>query len=90
MEKHLTLCIVVLKTVTDFCLFKECIRSETWPDLLQVKDDGTSVKEWILRYAEQKLEESSEEEERNGDGAHTPETDKKFDPVSQNTFHLSP
>ncbi|XP_017345431.1 ATP-dependent RNA helicase DHX29 [Ictalurus punctatus] len=46
----------------------------------KVKDDGTSVKEWILRYAEQKLEESSEEEERNGDGAHTPETDKKFDP----------
>lgn len=61
------------------------------PELLQVKDDGTSVKEWILRYAEKNLEESSEEEEeRNGDGSHSPKTDKKFDPVSQNTFHFTP
>ncbi|KAI5099549.1 ATP-dependent RNA helicase DHX29 [Silurus meridionalis] len=47
----------------------------------KVKDDGGSVKEWILRYAEQDLEESSgEEEERNEDRSQTPETDKKFDP----------
>ncbi|XP_026798594.3 ATP-dependent RNA helicase DHX29 isoform X1 [Pangasianodon hypophthalmus] len=47
----------------------------------KVKDDGTSMKEWILRYAEQNLEESSEEEEeRNGDGSQSPETDEKFDP----------
>ncbi|KAF5899942.1 ATP-dependent RNA helicase DHX29, partial [Clarias magur] len=47
----------------------------------KVKEDGTSMKEWILRYAEQNEEESSEEEEeRNGDEARSPETDKKFDP----------
>ncbi|KAG7322878.1 hypothetical protein KOW79_014224 [Hemibagrus wyckioides] len=44
----------------------------------KVKDDGSSVKEWILRYAEQ--ESSEEEEEWNGDGSLSPETDKKFDP----------
>ncbi|KAK3549943.1 hypothetical protein QTP86_016870 [Hemibagrus guttatus] len=46
--------------------------------IAKVKDDGTSVKEWILRYAEQ--ESSEEEEEGNGDSSHSPETDKKFDP----------
>ncbi|GAA6091840.1 ATP-dependent RNA helicase DHX29 [Tachysurus ichikawai] len=44
----------------------------------KVKDEGTSMKEWILRYAEQ--ESSEEEEERNGDSSHSPDTDKKFDP----------
>lgn len=57
--------------------------------MLQVKDDGTSMKEWILRYAAQSVEESSEEEEeRNGDGSPGKETDIKFDPVSPNTFHF--
>lgn len=61
------------------------------PELLQVKDDGMSVKEWILRYAEKNVEESSEEEDaRNGDESHSPETDKKFDPVSQNPFRFPP
>ncbi|TSM12535.1 ATP-dependent RNA helicase DHX29 [Bagarius yarrelli] len=48
----------------------------------KVKDDGTSVKEWILRYAEQSSEEEEEEEEkeRNGNGSHDPETNQTFDP----------
>lgn len=54
-----------------------------------MKDDGTSVKEWILRYAEQSVQESSEEEEeRNGDGPPSPETHIKFDPVRSNYFHF--
>lgn len=52
-----------------------------------MKDDGSSVKEWILRYAEQ--ESSEEEEEWNGDGSLSPETDKKFDPVSHGLIRVS-
>lgn len=48
-----------------------------------MKDEGASVKEWILRYAEQSSEESSEEEEeQSGKKTRNPELDEKFDPVS--------
>ncbi|KAM4634341.1 ATP-dependent RNA helicase DHX29 isoform 1-T1 [Polymixia lowei] len=45
-----------------------------------VKDEAASVKDWILRYAEQSSEEEEEEEERGNKTAHNPEQDVKFDP----------
>uniref|UniRef100_A0A6Q2Z0N6 ATP-dependent RNA helicase DHX29 n=1 Tax=Esox lucius TaxID=8010 RepID=A0A6Q2Z0N6_ESOLU len=46
-----------------------------------VKDEGASMKEWILRYAEQSSEESSEEaDEQSGKSVRNPELDEKFDP----------
>ncbi|XP_046900623.1 ATP-dependent RNA helicase dhx29 [Hypomesus transpacificus] len=48
------------------------------------KDEGASMKEWILRYAEQasedEEEEEEEEEEGRGKAARNPELDQKFDP----------
>ncbi|CAB1352125.1 unnamed protein product [Coregonus sp. 'balchen'] len=51
------------------------------PAKVPVKDEGASMKEWILRYAEQSSEESSEEEEeQSGKKTRNPELDEKFDP----------
>uniref|UniRef100_A0A8C7CDT4 ATP-dependent RNA helicase DHX29 n=1 Tax=Oncorhynchus kisutch TaxID=8019 RepID=A0A8C7CDT4_ONCKI len=48
---------------------------------LSSMNDQSSVKEWILRYAEQSSEESSEEEEeQSGKKTRNPELDEKFDP----------
>ncbi|KAI1905280.1 hypothetical protein AGOR_G00014480 [Albula goreensis] len=44
-----------------------------------VKDEAASMKDWILRYAEQSSEEESEEEEEQGK-PRNPELDEKFDP----------
>ncbi|XP_056146501.1 ATP-dependent RNA helicase DHX29 [Lampris incognitus] len=52
-------------------------------DVVSKKDDeGTSMKDWILRYAEQCSEEEEEEEESVGEHKTTrnPELDEKFDP----------
>ncbi|XP_051972573.1 ATP-dependent RNA helicase DHX29-like [Xyrauchen texanus] len=45
-----------------------------------VKDDSASMKEWILRYAEQSDDQSSEEDEENGMSVANPELEEKFDP----------
>ncbi|XP_030623769.1 ATP-dependent RNA helicase DHX29 [Chanos chanos] len=45
-----------------------------------VKDEDASMKEWILRYAEQSSEDSSEEEDKKGTGVYNPELEEKFDP----------
>ncbi|XP_070845311.1 ATP-dependent RNA helicase DHX29 [Chaetodon trifascialis] len=42
------------------------------------KDEAASMKDWILRYAEQSSDE--EEEEEGGKKTHNPELDEKFDP----------
>lgn len=44
------------------------------------KDEAASMKDWILRYAEQSSEEEEEEEE-GGKKACNPELEEKFDPV---------
>ncbi|XP_051269348.1 ATP-dependent RNA helicase DHX29 isoform X2 [Dicentrarchus labrax] len=47
------------------------------------KDEAASMKDWILRYAEQSSDEEEEEEEEEKGGkktAHNPELDEKFDP----------
>uniref|UniRef100_UPI0037E7B334 ATP-dependent RNA helicase DHX29 n=1 Tax=Semicossyphus pulcher TaxID=241346 RepID=UPI0037E7B334 len=45
------------------------------------KDEAASMKDWILRYAEQSSEEEEEEEEEGGrKTARNPELDEKFDP----------
>lgn len=47
------------------------------------KDEAASMKDWILRYAEQSSEEEEEEEEEDVGGrkaARNPELDEKFDP----------
>uniref|UniRef100_A0A3Q1EPK8 RNA helicase n=1 Tax=Acanthochromis polyacanthus TaxID=80966 RepID=A0A3Q1EPK8_9TELE len=45
------------------------------------KDEAASMKDWILRYAEQSSEEEEEEEEQEGGKKrHNPELDEKFDP----------
>lgn len=51
------------------------------------KDEAVSMKDWILRYAEQSSDEEEEEdgEEEGGKKIHNPELDEKFDPVSENT-----
>uniref|UniRef100_A0A673CBF1 ATP-dependent RNA helicase DHX29 n=1 Tax=Sphaeramia orbicularis TaxID=375764 RepID=A0A673CBF1_9TELE len=48
------------------------------------KDEAASVKNWILRYAEQSSDEDDEEEEYEGEKktVHNPELEEKFDPVS--------
>ena len=56
------------------------------------KDEGASMKEWILRYAEQSSEdeeEEEEEEEGRGKAARNPELDQKFDPVTPDEVNLS-
>ncbi|KAM3874618.1 ATP-dependent RNA helicase DHX29 [Diretmus argenteus] len=46
-----------------------------------VKDEAASMKDWILRYAEQSSEEEEEEEEEGEKKtAHNPEQDERFDP----------
>ena len=56
------------------------------------KDEGASMKEWILRYAEQasedEEEEEEEEEEGRGKAARNPELDQKFDPVTPDDVNL--
>lgn len=47
------------------------------------KDEAASMKDWILRYAEQSSDEEEEEEEEGGKKTHNPELDEKFDPVSE-------
>ncbi|XP_059213254.1 ATP-dependent RNA helicase DHX29 [Centropristis striata] len=45
------------------------------------KDEAASMKDWILRYAEQSSDEEEEEqEEEKGKKKHNPELDEKFDP----------
>lgn len=47
------------------------------------RDEAASMKDWILRYAEQSSEdEEEEEEEERGKKTNNPELDEKFDPVS--------
>ncbi|KAJ7986937.1 hypothetical protein DPEC_G00333560 [Dallia pectoralis] len=54
---------------------------EKEPAKAPVKDECGSMKEWILRYAEQSSEESSEEEDdQSGKRPRNPELDEKFDP----------
>lgn len=45
------------------------------------KDEAASMKDWILRYAEQSSDEEEEEEEGEKP-ARNPELEEKFDPVS--------
>uniref|UniRef100_A0A673N863 ATP-dependent RNA helicase DHX29 n=1 Tax=Sinocyclocheilus rhinocerous TaxID=307959 RepID=A0A673N863_9TELE len=45
-----------------------------------VKDNGGSMKEWILRYAEQSEDQSSEEDENKDASVFNPELEEKFDP----------
>lgn len=45
------------------------------------KDEAASMKDWILRYAEQSSEEEEEEEEEGNKKSRNPELDEKFDPV---------
>lgn len=48
------------------------------------KDEAATVKDWILRYAEQSSDEEEEEDaEDEGRKKHNPELDEKFDPVNQ-------
>uniref|UniRef100_UPI003AAEB046 ATP-dependent RNA helicase DHX29 isoform X1 n=1 Tax=Centroberyx gerrardi TaxID=166262 RepID=UPI003AAEB046 len=44
------------------------------------KDEAASMKDWILRYAEQSSEEEEEEEDGGKKSARDPEQDEKFDP----------
>ncbi|XP_076614901.1 ATP-dependent RNA helicase DHX29 [Chaetodon auriga] len=44
------------------------------------KDEAASMKDWILRYAEQSSDEEEEEEEEGGKKTRNPELDEKFDP----------
>ena len=48
-----------------------------------MKDEGASMKDWILRYAEQSSDEDNDLEENTGTKAasHNPDLDEKFDPV---------
>ncbi len=49
------------------------------------KDEAASMKDWILRYAEQSSDDEEEEEEEEGGKKkpHNPELDEKFDPVRE-------
>uniref|UniRef100_A0AAX7SL58 ATP-dependent RNA helicase DHX29 n=1 Tax=Astatotilapia calliptera TaxID=8154 RepID=A0AAX7SL58_ASTCA len=49
------------------------------------KDEAASMKDWILRYAEQS---SEEEEEEGGKKTCNPELEEKFDPVKSDLFLL--
>ncbi|KAK2888162.1 ATP-dependent RNA helicase DHX29 [Channa argus] len=44
------------------------------------KDEAASLKDWILRYAEQSSEEEWEEEEEERKSTHNPELEERFDP----------
>ncbi|XP_031716040.1 ATP-dependent RNA helicase DHX29 [Anarrhichthys ocellatus] len=44
------------------------------------KDEAASMKDWILRYAEQSSDEEEEKEEEAGKKTHNPELEEKFDP----------
>ncbi|KAG8010799.1 ATP-dependent RNA helicase dhx29, partial [Nibea albiflora] len=45
------------------------------------KDEAATMKDWILRYAEQSSDDDDEEEDEGGKkSAHNPELDEKFDP----------
>lgn len=47
------------------------------------------MKEWILRYAEQSDDESSEDDVNNDTSKYNPELEEKFDPVSHsNVLHV--
>lgn len=50
------------------------------------KDEAASMKDWILRYAEQSSdddEEEEEEQEKGGKRTRNPELEEKFDPVRE-------
>lgn len=47
------------------------------------KDEAASMKDWILRYAEQSSEEEEEEEEERTKSARNHEREETFDPVSR-------
>lgn len=49
------------------------------------KDDAATMKDWILRYAEQSSEEEEEVEDIGGKKIRNPELDEKFDPVSSSS-----
>lgn len=55
------------------------------------KDEAASMKDWILRYAEQSSDEEEEEEEEEVGKKITrnPELDQKFDPVSKIKIKLN-
>ncbi|KAF4108017.1 hypothetical protein G5714_010776 [Onychostoma macrolepis] len=60
---------------------KEASKEEEKPKAkTSVKDNGDSMKEWILRYAEQSEDQSSEEDEDKDASVFNPELDEKFDP----------
>lgn len=48
-----------------------------------VTDEASSMKDWILRYAEQSSDDEEEEEEEAPKSVRNPELDEKFDPVSR-------
>lgn len=48
------------------------------------KDEAASMKDWILKYAEQSSDEEEEEEDEGDKRKRNPELDEKFDPVSWN------
>ncbi|XP_050977642.1 ATP-dependent RNA helicase DHX29 [Labeo rohita] len=58
---------------------KEAPKEEEKPKT-SVKDNGDSMKEWILRYAEQSEDQSSEEDENQDSSVFNPELEEKFDP----------
>ncbi|KAL1266876.1 hypothetical protein QQF64_002551 [Cirrhinus molitorella] len=60
---------------------KEASKEEEKPKTkTSVKDNGDSMKEWILRYAEQSEDQSSEEDENQDSSVFNPELEEKFDP----------
>lgn len=65
------------------CHYTSCDRAfECVCGVCQVteKDEAASMKDWILRYAEQSS--SEDEEEEGGEQTRNPELEEKFDPVS--------
>lgn len=70
------------------CWLDRCAHCHTKLNLCGVcqateKDEAASMKDWILRYAEQSSDEEEEEEEGGKKTARNPELDIKFDPVSK-------
>ncbi|XP_052423787.1 ATP-dependent RNA helicase DHX29 isoform X1 [Carassius gibelio] len=60
---------------------KETYEEEDEPEAnSSVKDNGDSMKEWILRYAEQSEDQSSEEDENKDSRVSNPELEEEFDP----------
>ncbi|XP_051766444.1 ATP-dependent RNA helicase DHX29 [Ctenopharyngodon idella] len=60
---------------------KEAPKEEEKPKAkAPIKDGGGSMKEWILRYAEQSEDQSSEEDENKDTSVYNPELEEKFDP----------